>query len=70
MRVAIGEAFGLPQEKLLLANVAALKKIGFDRVYDTAFSADLTVIEEAEEFSGAYKRREAPSVLLLVAPPG
>jgi NADH-quinone oxidoreductase subunit G len=32
--------------------VAALKRLGFDRVYDTAFSADLTVLEEANEFLG------------------
>ena len=30
--------------------VAALKRLGFDQVYDTSFSADLTVIEEANEF--------------------
>ena len=30
--------------------VAAMKRLGFDRVYDTAYSADLTVIEEATEF--------------------
>ena len=30
--------------------VAALKRLGFDKVYDTAFSADLTVVEEANEF--------------------
>ncbi len=59
VRVAIGEAFGLPPGEITTGKiVAALKKIGFDRVYDTAFSADLTVIEEAEEFSGAYKKGE------------
>ncbi len=30
--------------------VAALKKIGFNQVYDTSFTADLTVLEEATEF--------------------
>ena len=51
VRVAIGEAFGLaPGAGAGGALVAALKRLGFDRVYDTAFSADLTVIEEATEF--------------------
>lgn len=51
VRVAVGEAFGLPPGEITTGKiVAALKKIGFDRVYDTSFSADLTVVEEAEEF--------------------
>ena len=51
VRVAIGEAFGLPPGETTRGQmVAALKRLGFDRVYDTAFSADLTVIEEAHEF--------------------
>jgi len=51
VRVAIGELFGLPPgESTRGEMVAALKRLGFDRVYDTSFSADLTVIEEANEF--------------------
>lgn len=51
VRVALGEAFGLaPGAATSGLLVAALKRLGFDRVYDTAFSADLTVIEEATEF--------------------
>jgi NADH-quinone oxidoreductase subunit G len=51
VRVAIGEAFGLvPGMSSSGQMVAALKRLGFDKVYDTAFSADLTVIEEANEF--------------------
>jgi NADH-quinone oxidoreductase subunit G len=51
VRVAIGELFGMPPgESTRGQMVAALKRLGFDRVYDTAFSADLTVIEEANEF--------------------
>ena len=34
--------------------VAALKKIGFDYVFDTDFSADLTIMEEASEFLEIY----------------
>jgi NADH-quinone oxidoreductase subunit G len=51
VRVAIGELFGLPPGESTRGQlVAALKRLGFDRVYDTSFSADLTVIEEANEF--------------------
>jgi NADH-quinone oxidoreductase subunit G len=51
VRVAVGEAFGLPGGTLATGQVsAALKMIGFHRVYDTSFSADMTVLEEAEEF--------------------
>ena len=59
VRVAIGEAFGLPPGEITTGKiVAALKKIGFDRVYDTSFSADLTVIEEAEEFFKRLQKNE------------
>jgi len=51
VRVAIGEVFGIePSSTLTGQVVAALKQIGFSAVYDTSFSADLTVLEEAEEF--------------------
>ena len=51
VRVALGEAFGLPHGASASGQmVAALKRLGFDKVYDTAFSADLTVVEEATEF--------------------
>lgn len=53
VRVAIGELFGLPPgESTRGQMVAALKRLGFERVYDTSFSADLTVVEEANEFLG------------------
>ena len=50
-RVAIGEMFGLPagENSIKLMN-AALRKIGFNLVFDTNFSADLTIMEEATEF--------------------
>ncbi len=55
VRVALGESFGLPVGALSTGQmVAALRAMGFKKVYDTAFAADLTVIEEASEF---LKRR-------------
>jgi NADH-quinone oxidoreductase subunit G len=51
VRVAIGDEFGLEPGTVATGQmVAALKRIGFDQVYDTSFTADLTVIEEATEF--------------------
>ncbi len=51
VRVAIGEEFGLKAGEVTMGKiVAALRKMGFDQVYDTALAADLTVIEESEEF--------------------
>ena len=51
VRVAVGEMFGLkPGENTIGKIYAALRKIGFDLVFDTNFSADLTITEEATEF--------------------
>lgn len=51
VRVAIGEMFGLEPGVNSTDKInAALRKIGFDLVFDTNFSADLTIMEEAHEF--------------------
>ena len=51
VRVAVGEHFGLPKGKSAIGQiVSALRKMGFDEVYDTNFSADLTIMEESAEF--------------------
>ena len=51
VRVAIGEMFGLEPGVNSTDKInAALKAIGFDLVFDTNFSADLTIMEEAQEF--------------------
>lgn len=51
VRVAIGDKFGIPKGKNALGKlVAALRRMGFDEIYDTNFGADLTVIEESQEF--------------------
>lgn len=50
-RVALGEMFGLePGENTIGLMNAALRKIGFNLIFDTNFSADLTIMEEATEF--------------------
>jgi NADH-quinone oxidoreductase subunit G/[NiFe] hydrogenase diaphorase moiety small subunit len=49
-RAAIGESFGLPPGKALTFEMnTALKLCGFDKVFDTNFTADLTIIEEGTE---------------------
>ncbi|HWQ77218.1 MAG TPA: NADH-dependent [FeFe] hydrogenase, group A6 [Anaerovoracaceae bacterium] len=50
VRAALGEEFGLPVGTAVTGKmVAALRRIGFDRVFDTNFSADLTIMEEGTE---------------------
>lgn len=49
VRAAIGEAFGIEPRNLEKELVAALRKMGFDYVFDTQFGADLTIVEEAHE---------------------
>lgn len=50
VRAAIGEEFGMPIGSLVTGKmVAALKKLGFDKVFDTNTGADLTIIEEGTE---------------------
>ncbi len=51
IRATLGEAFGFPVGTDVEGKmVAALRRIGFDKVFDTDFSADLTIMEEANEF--------------------
>ncbi len=51
VRVALGEEFGLePGTEVTGQMVTALRNLGFDRVFDTNFAADLTIMEEAHEF--------------------
>lgn len=51
VRVGLGEAFGMPFGEFVEGKlVAALKKLGIKYVFDTTFGADLTIMEEANEF--------------------
>ncbi len=51
IRVTLGEAFGMPVGSNVKGKMAAaLRRLGFDKVFDTDFSADLTIMEEANEF--------------------
>lgn len=51
IRAALGEEFGMPPGTPVTGKmVAALKRLGFDHVFDTDFAADLTIMEEGSEF--------------------
>jgi NADH-quinone oxidoreductase subunit G len=59
VRTAWGESLNLPPEQATVNRMAgALRQIGFDYVFDTSFSADLTIMEEATEFLHRFKGGE------------
>ena len=56
VRAAIGEEFGLPMGTRATGKLAAsLRRLGFDRVFDTNFGADLTIMEEGTELINRIK---------------
>ncbi|OGU47606.1 MAG: hydrogenase [Ignavibacteria bacterium GWB2_36_8] len=56
-RAAIGEEFGVAPGKSFTGELnSALKRIGFDKVFDTNFTADLTIIEEGTELLNRLKK--------------
>jgi NADH-quinone oxidoreductase subunit G/[NiFe] hydrogenase diaphorase moiety small subunit/NADP-reducing hydrogenase subunit HndD len=57
VRIALGEDLGIePGKRVTGKLVSALRRLGFDSVLDTAFSADLTTVEEGAEFLERLKR--------------
>lgn len=59
IRVALGEHFGVDAGSVTTGRiVSALKALGFDQVYDTSFTADLTVLEESNEFLKRVQAKE------------
>ena len=59
IRVAMGEAFGFqPGTTNTGQLITALRMMGYDKIFDTSFGADLTVIEEGNEFIERYQNRE------------
>ena len=56
VRVALGEEFGMEMGTIVKGKmVAALRRLGFDKVYDTDFAADLTIMEEGTELLSRLK---------------
>ncbi len=59
VRIAVGDKFGFPKGTNTMGKlVAALRLMGFDKVYDTNFAADLTVVEESKEFAERLEKNE------------
>src|SRR5690606_28182966 len=57
VRAALGEEFGLEPGTLVTGKlVAALRRLGFDYVFDTDFAADLTIMEEGTEMLNRLSR--------------
>lgn len=59
VRVALGEEFGFDFGTNLTGKIyAALRRLGFSKVFDTNFGADLTIIEEASEFVKRFTEQD------------
>lgn len=69
VRAALGEEFGLPVGTPVTGKmVAALKRLGFYRVYDTNYGADLTIMEEAAELLHRIKSGGALPMITSCSP--
>jgi NADH-quinone oxidoreductase subunit G len=69
VRAALGEEFGMPVGSLVTGKMAsALRLLGFDKVYDTDFAADLTIMEEAHEFIERVKNGGTLPILTSCCP--
>jgi len=69
VRVSIAEEFGLPPGEIATGKlVTALRKLGFDRVFDTDFTADLTIIEEGNELLKRMQTGKALPMLTSCSP--
>lgn len=61
VRVAISKEFGLPNGENSIGRIAAaLRRMNFDKIYDTSTGADLTVLEESEELMKRIEKGESP----------
>ena len=71
VRVAIGEEFEMPIGTNAKGKmVTALKRIGFDKVFDTNTAADLTIMEEANEFIERLQAKDAVLPMITSCSPG
>ena len=69
VRVGLGEEFGQPIGSIVTGKmVAALRRLGFDKVFDTNFSADLTIWEEGTEFLERYSTKENLPLITSCSP--
>lgn len=69
VRAALGEEFGLPIGTPVTGKmVAALRRLGFDKVFDTDTSADLTIMEEGTEFINRFTKQENLPIITSCSP--
>ena len=69
VRVALGEEFGMPIGTRVTGKMTqALKRLGFDKVFDTDFGADLTIMEEATELLSRIKNGGALPMFTSCSP--
>lgn len=69
VRVALGEEFGLPIGTNVTGKmVTALKKLGFDKVFDTNTAADLTIMEEGTEFIERLEKNDNLPMITSCSP--
>ena len=67
VRVAVGEAFGFEPGTLQTGKIyAALRRMGFKAVFDTNWSADLTIMEEGSEFVQRFTKAKGAGPLPLI----
>ena len=69
VRAAIGEEFGLPMGTRCTGKLAtALRRLGFDKVFDTNFAADLTIMEEGTELLGRIRNNGVLPMITSCSP--
>lgn len=69
VRVAVGDHYGLANGESAMGQIVnALHRMGFDEVYDTTFSADLTIMEETAEFLDRVSKGEKLPLLTSCCP--
>ena len=69
VRVALGEEFGMPIGTNVTGKmVTALKRLGFDKVFDTNTGADFTIMEEANEFIERFKSNDNLPMITSCSP--
>ena len=70
VRVAVGESFGMEPGAIVTGKLyAALRRLGFDTVFDTNFAADLTIMEEGSEFVERFVHGHGPIPMITTCCP-
>lgn len=69
IRVTLGEAFGMPVGTVVTGKLAAaLRRLGFDRVFSTDFAADVTIMEETHELLERLEKKEQLPLISSCSP--